>query len=386
VLDVIVPFIEAPVLEEGKDDAYSQPTISTESGSVFEHCVRAIDRSLGVGEHGLPRMGSGDWNDGMNTVGNQGKGESVWVGWFLIKTLSDFTPLCDSRGETKRGAKYVKHIKDLKTALEKSAWDGNWFRRAYFDDRTPLGSAENEECKIDSIAQSWGIISGGAKTQQATRAMASVDEHLIRRGDGLVLLFTPPFDKSPLNPGYIKGYLPGVRENGGQYTHAAIWTLIAFAKLGDGDKAGELFSLLNPINHAFTRSGLHRYKVEPYVVAGDVYNEPKHIGRGGWTWYTGAASWMYRAALESMFGFHLRGEALKIEPCIPRSWRDFEIDYRRANTLYKIRVENPKSVSSGVREIRLDGELLSSNEIPLIADGQTHQVLVVLGESGNEHS
>ena len=381
VLDEVVAFIEAPTLVEGQDDAYTQPTISQESATIFEHCARSIDRSLAVGSHGLPLMGSGDWNDGMSNVGNGGKGESVWVGWFLIKTLTDFAPFCGERGEKIRAETYLKHIKDLKIALETNAWDGNWFRRAYFDDGTPLGSAENEECKIDSIAQSWSIISGGAKTQQAPRAMASVDEYLIRRGDGIVLLFTPPFDKSSLNPGYIKGYLPGIRENGGQYTHGAVWTIIAFAMLGDGDKVGELFALLNPINHASTRAGLHKYKVEPYVVAGDVYYEPKHIGRGGWTWYTGSASWMYRAAIESMLGFHLRGETLRIEPCIPRSWRDFEIDYRRANTLYQIRVENPSGVSRGVAEVRLDGDLLPSNEIPLSIDGQTHQVLVVLGET-----
>ncbi len=381
VLDELVAFVEAPLLVEGQDESYTQPTTSVQTASLFEHCARSIDRSLAIGAHGLPLMGSGDWNDGMSSVGNDGHGESVWVGWFLIDTLTEFMPLCDERGETNREAVYLKHIKDLKTALETNAWDGNWFRRAYFDDGTPLGSAENEECKIDSIAQSWSVISGGATLQQATRAMASVDEYLIRRGDGLVLLFTPPFDKSSLSPGYIKGYLPGVRENGGQYTHAAIWTMIAFAMLGDGDKAGELFALLNPINHASTRAGLHKYKVEPYVVAGDVYNEPRHIGRGGWTWYTGAASWMYRAALESMLGFHLRGETLKIEPCIPRSWRNFEIDYRRGSTLFKIRVENPSGFCRGITEVKLDGELLPSNEIPIRDDGQMHEVLVVMGET-----
>jgi len=268
----------------------------------------------------------------------------------------------------------------LKAALEENAWDGDWFRRAYFDDGTPLGSTENEECRIDSIAHSWSVISGGANPQKAARAMASVDEYLIRRGDGIVLLFTPPFDKSALEPGYIKGYVPGVRENGGQYTHAALWTLIAFAMLGDGDKAGELFALLNPINHASTRAGLHKYKVEPYVAAGDVYAEFTHVGRGGWTWYTGSAGWMYRAALESMLGFHLQGETLKIEPCIPRSWREFEINFRRGKTLFQIKVENPLSVCRGVAEVLLDGKPLASGEIPLTDDGLTHQVRVTLGE------
>jgi len=379
-LDEIVPFIDAPLLIEGESDSYTQPEISSESASVFEHCARAFDKSLAVGANGLPLMGSGDWNDGMNFVGQEGKGESVWVGWFLISTLTDFMPFCRRHNETEREKRYLKHVDDLKTALEENAWDGNWFRRAYFDDGTPLGSAANEECRIDSIAQTWSVISGGGNLMQATRAMASLDEYLIRRGDGIVLLFTPPFDDGPLNPGYIKGYIPGVRENGGQYTHAAVWTIIAYAMLGDGDKVGELFALLNPVNHAGTRAGLHKYKVEPYVAAGDVYNEANHIGRGGWTWYTGSAGWMYRATLESMLGFHLKGDTLKIDPCIPRSWRDFEIDYRRGDTLYRIKVENPSGVCRGVAEVMLDGDVLPSNEIPLAVDGRTHQVSVVLGE------
>ncbi len=380
VLDEIVPFIEAPILAEGEDDSYTQPTISTETASIYEHCTRAIDKSLAVGAHGLPLMGSGDWNDGMSSVGNLGKGESVWVGWFLLNTLADFAPFCAERKEKKREKKYRTHIEKLKVALDENAWDGDWFRRAYFDDGTLLGSAENEECRIDSIAQSWSVISGGANPQKAARAMASVDEYLIRRGDGIVLLFTPPFDKSALEPGYIKGYIPGVRENGGQYTHAALWTLIAFTMLGDGDKAGELFALLNPINHASTRAGLHKYKVEPYVAAGDVYGEKTHVGRGGWTWYTGSAGWMYRAALESMLGFNLNGETLLIEPCIPRGWREFEINYRRGKTLYRIKVENPLSVCRGVVEVLLDDKPLPSGEIPLTDDGMTHLVRVTLGE------
>lgn len=384
VLDEIVPFIEAPLLTEGQSDSYTQPSISAESANIFEHCIRSIEHSLAVGIHGLPFIGTGDWNDGMNTVGSEGKGESVWLGWFLIKTLSDFVPFCSERNERRRASRYLKHIELLKKALEKHGWDGNWFRRAYFDDGTPLGSAENDECKIDSIAQSWSVISGGANPHQATRAMASVDEYLIRRGDGIVLLFTPPFDNGSLKPGYIKGYLPGVRENGAQYTHAAIWVAIAYAMLGDGDKVGELFSLLNPINHASTRAGLHKYKVEPYVAAGDVYNEQKHTGRGGWTWYTGSAGWMYHAALESMLGFRLTHETLKIEPCIPGSWLNFEIDYRSGKTLYQIRVKNPMGICRGVSEVSLDGKLLPSNEIPLTFDGQSHQVIVVMGESASQ--
>ncbi len=380
VLDVDVPFLEAPLLGPDEHETYLQPTVSNESGSVFEHCVRALNRSLPVGEHGLPLMGAGDWNDGMNRVGYLGKGESVWLGWFLYTTLEGFAPFCDQKEQPELAQRYRAHMTQLKKALNQNAWDGDWYRRAYFDDGTPLGSAQNDECRIDSIAQSWGVISGAAEPHLAVRAMAAVDEYLIRRGDGLVLLFTPPFDKGKLNPGYIKGYAPGVRENGGQYTHGAIWTMIAFALLGDGDRSGELFSLLNPINHASTRAGLHKYKVEPYVAAGDVYAVPPHTGRGGWTWYTGSAGWMYRAGLESILGFQLRGDRLRIEPCIPRWWREFEMIYRRGDTTWRIAVENPKAVSRGVASIELDGRNVSGGEIQLTSDRGMHIVRVVLGE------
>ncbi|MGH9897936.1 MAG: GH36-type glycosyl hydrolase domain-containing protein, partial [Pyrinomonadaceae bacterium] len=332
ILDERVPFLDAPLLTEGQDESYMQPTVSNETATIFEHCARTLDRSLGVGVHGLPLMGSGDWNDGMNRVGNAGKGESVWVGWFLYATLDNFTPFCEARGEQQRAQLFRQHMIDLHKALEEKAWDGDWYTRAYFDDGTPLGSAQNEECRIDSIAQSWGVISGAAEHQRGVRAMISVEEYLIRRGDGLVLLFMPPFNQSALDPGYIKGYVPGVRENGGQYTHAAIWAIIAYTLLGDGDRAGELFALLNPINHASTRTGFHKYKVEPYVVAADVYALWPHTGRGGWTWYTGSASWMYRAGLESILGFQLRAGRLHIDPCIPRNWREYVINYRHRTT------------------------------------------------------
>jgi len=325
-------------------------------------------------------MGSGDWNDGMNRVGHLGKGESVWVGWFLHTVLGAFAPFCDRRQDAARASQYREHLEQLKKALEEHGWDGDWYRRAYFDDGTPLGSAQNEECRIDSIAQSWAVISGAAEHHRAVRAMNAVDEYLVRRGDGLVILFTPPFDRGNLDPGYIKGYVPGVRENGGQYTHGAIWTMIAFALLGDGDRAGELFSLLNPINHASTRAGLHKYKVEPYVAAGDVYALPPHTGRGGWTWYTGSAGWMYRAGVESILGFKLHANRLRLDPCIPKWWRDYEIVYRHGRTSYHIKVENPIAVSRGVAIVELDGQQLDEGEIPLTDDGRTHNVRVVLGE------
>src|ERR1700752_179614 len=296
-----------------------------------------------------------------------------------------FTPHAEARkGSKQRAQRYREHFDKLKKALEEKGWDGDWYRRAYFDDGTPLGSARNEECRIDSIAQSWSVISGASDPYRMGRAMAALEEYLTRRGDGLVILFTPPFDKGNLDPGYIKGYVPGVRENGGQYTHAAIWTLIAYSMLGDGERAGELFALLNPINHSSTRAGLHKYKVEPYVAVGDVYAVPPHNGRGGWTWYTGSAGWMYRAGLESILGFKLQGETLRIDPCIPRFWREFEITYRRGQATYRIKVENPRALSKGIKTLEVDGASISGLSFKLLDDGQTHSVRVVMGEQPAE--
>lgn len=380
VLDETVPFLDGPVLQAGENESYFLPGVSHEHGSLYEHCARALDLSLAVGSHGLPLFGSGDWNDGMNRVGDAGRGESIWLGWFLHTALSSFAQYADARGEQTRAATWRHHATELRESLEREGWDGNWYRRGYFDGAAPLGSASSLECRIDSIAQSWGVISGAANPVRAALAMAAVDEYLVRRGDGLVLLFTPPFDKTQLDPGYIKGYPPGIRENGGQYTHAAVWSVIAFAMLGDGDKAGELFSILNPINHSNTRAGIHRYKVEPYVACADVYSMPPHSGRGGWTWYTGSAGWMYRAGLESILGFHMRGTTLLIDPCIPKAWRGFEIVFRYRSTRYEIAVDNPRNVDRGVSEMTLDGNALAGGgELPLVDDGAAHQVRVVLG-------
>jgi cyclic beta-1,2-glucan synthetase len=357
-----------------------EPSISSETGNIYDHCVRAIEHSLAVGQHGLPLMGSGDWNDGMNRVGQGGKGESVWLGWFLYTTLAGFIPIVESRNDKERSERYRRHMERLQKALEEKGWDGDWYRRAYFDDGSPLGSAQNEECRIDSIAQSWAVISGASDHYRMTRAMAAVEEYLIRRGDGLVILFTPPFDKGRLDPGYIKGYVPGVRENGGQYTHAALWTLIAFSMLGDGERAGELFSLLNPINHSSTRAGLHKYKVEPYVAVGDVYAVPPHTGRGGWTWYTGSAGWMYRAGLESILGFKLKGDKLTLDPCVPRWWREFAITYRRGRSIYAIKVENPLGLNKGIVSLEVDGVTQEGLDIALTDDQKQHNIKIVMGE------
>jgi len=382
-LDEEVPFVEGPPVPEGSDDSYYAPTDSRQRGTLFEHCARALDLRLAVGSHGLPLIGTGDWNDGMNRVGRGGKGESVWLGWFLHSLLWEFARIADERGEGERAERWRRHVAALKTALEEHGWDGDWYRRGYFDDGTPLGSASNAECRIDSIAQSWAVLSGAADKQRAARAMAAVQEYLVRPGDGLVLLFTPPFDRSSLDPGYIKGYLPGVRENGGQYTHAAIWCVLAFAALGEGDKAGWLFSVLNPINHASTRAGIQRYKVEPYVAAADIYAEANHIGRGGWTWYTGSAGWMYRAGVQWILGIRLRGTTLSIDPAIPRAWPGYEITFRYHSAHYTVNVENPHGATRGVSRAELDGADLpvapnGVADVPLVKDG-LHQIRIVLG-------
>ena len=381
ILDETVPFLDGPELHAGEVESFFLPTVSAHRGTVFEHCALALDQSLAVGVHGIPLFGSGDWNDGMNRVGEGGKGESIWLGWFLYTTLQAFAPLADIRRDDAHAATWRSHATALAGSLEQEGWDGNWYRRGYFDDGTPLGSADNIECRIDSIAQSWSVISGAASPDRGAAAMAAVDQYLVKREDGLVLLFTPPFDHTPLDPGYIKGYPPGLRENGGQYTHGALWSVVAFAMLGDGNKAGELFSMLNPINHANTRAGIHRYKVEPYVVCADVYSMPPHVGRGGWTWYTGSAGWMYRAGLEWILGFRLRGKTLLIDPCIPSKWPGFEIVYRYGSTRYEIAVENPRSVSRGVSSVELDGEALEQRpaQIALADDNVAHRVRIVLG-------
>ncbi len=382
VLDEALPFLDGPPIPDGQEDAYFEPANSKQSASLFEHCARALDRSLATGAHGLPLIGSGDWNDGMNRVGHAGRGESVWLAWFLYDTLMRFAPVARARGEALRADRWVRHAEALKDATEAQAWDGAWYRRAYFDDGTPLGTAAAAECRIDSLAQSWSAISGAADSGRALRAMQSVNEYLVRPGDDLILLFTPPFDRTALDPGYIKGYLPGLRENGGQYTHAAVWCAVAWAALGDGDRAGEVLEMLNPLHHASTRTGVHAYKVEPYVMAADIYGEPPHVRRGGWTWYTGAAGWMYRAGTEWLLGIRKSAHGLTIDPCIPRHWRSFEVSYLHGGARYEIRVDNAAGVSRGVARIELDGRVLQAPLVALDDDGQTHRVEVTLGEPG----
>ena len=377
-LDESVPFLEGRVLAPDEHEAYERPSVSKQTASLYEHCVRAIALNLSVGEHGLPFMGTGDWNDGMNLVGAGGKGESVWLGWFLLSILRPFADVAAGRGEQDRAEVYRRHATELEKALE-LAWDGEWYRRAYFDDGTPLGSKENAECRIDAIAQSWSVLGGGSDPARARQAMESAEKHLVKRDDRMILLLTPPFDTMTPSPGYIQGYVPGVRENGGQYTHAALWTVMAFAQLGDGDRAVELFSMLNPLTHTRNADEIGRYRAEPYVVAADVYSQPPHTGRGGWTWYTGSAGWMYRVGLESILGLTRRNGGLHIDPCIPKTWPRYEMVFKPGRSEYRIVVENPNGVNRGVVRLELDGVDHTGRDIPIVDDGAVRQVRVVLG-------
>jgi cellobiose phosphorylase len=383
VLDESVHFIEGRELNPEEEAYYDQPQRSTEAASLYEHCVRAIKHGLRFGEHQLPLMGCGDWNDGMNLVGHAGKGESVWLAWFLYHNLQQFADLARARHDTDLVDICTEQAALLLNNIEANAWDGDWYRRAYFDDGTPLGSSDNEECQIDSISQSWAVISGGGDPVRARQAMAAVDERLVRRDAQLIQLLDPPFDKSSLEPGYIKGYVPGVRENGGQYTHAAIWTTMALAMLGDTERVWEMFAMLNPVHHGSEPEQIERYKVEPYVMCADIYGAAPHTGRGGWTWYTGAAGWMYRLTVETLLGLQLEVDHLRIAPCIPDHWDSYKIHYRFRETVYHITIRRVAEKSSRVSGVRLDGVVIDVKDgagwIPLGDDRQEHNVEVELG-------
>jgi len=381
VLDESIPFLKGAPLEPGEAERYKQYAPTTETYTLYEHCRRALEKGTTAGAHGLPLMGSGDWNDGMNRVGIEGRGESVWLGWFLCATLTRFAGLCERRSDQAQAATYRQRADELGQAMEANAWDGAWYRRAYYDDGTPLGSAANKDCQIDSIAQSWAILSGASDPGRAAQAMESVADRLVHPSDQLVLLLAPPFDQTPRDPGYIKGYPPGIRENGAQYTHAALWAVWAFAELGQGDRAEALFRLLNPIYHSDTPKKATRYGVEPYVIAADVYSASAHRGRGGWTWYTGASGWMYRVGLEAILGIRRMGNTLQIDPCIPKTWSSYQVTYRMGETTLQICVENPAGVNRGVKQIKLDGNVLNDNKIPLLDDGGRHRVHVLMGAS-----
>jgi cyclic beta-1,2-glucan synthetase len=375
VLEEVVPFLSMRQLGPDEHELYDQPQVSDERATVYEHCLRALRKACTQGAHGLPLIGIGDWNDGMSRVGIEGRGESVWLGWFLAATLRGFADHAEKRDALDASALRSQAIAYV-AAVEQSGWDGEWYRRAYFDDGTPLGSAQSEECRIDSIAQSWSVISGAGDPARQALAMQSLNQHLVREDARLLMLLTPPFDHMEHDPGYIKGYLPGVRENGAQYTHAALWAVLATAMRGDADRAFELYQMINPLTHTRTADDVATYKVEPYVIAADVYTASGHLGRGGWTWYTGSASWMYRVGLEAILGFMKRGDTLVIDPCVPGEWSEYTIDYRHGESLYEITVTEPGAVFRNGGEVMLDGAALENPVIPLVDDGQRHQVVV----------
>ena len=384
VLDEPIAFIDGPQLNGHEHEVYFLPHVSDQQGSLFEHCARAIDRSLETGVHGLALFKGGDWNDGMNRVGIEGRGESIWLSWFVISCIQGLLPHADARGETQRAALWRQHVENLRAAIEAHGWDGGWYRRGYFDDGTPLGSASSDECQIDSIAQSWSVLSRAGDPVRSRDAMTAVQDRLIDTETQLALLFTPPFDTTKHDPGYIKGYPPGMRENGGQYTHAAAWCVIALAELGDGDGAGALLSLINPINLSASRASSRRYRLEPYVVAADVYSAGANRGRGGWSWYTGAAGWIYRAALEHVLGVRKEGETLIISPSIPSHWPGFEVTYVHAGTSYHIMVANPAGVSRGLLAATINGAPLAIRDgtaitISLAATGAPQAIFVTMG-------
>ena len=387
ILEEVVPFLHSEPLAEGEHERYEPTQISTRSGTIFEHCLQAIDRAIQhFGEHKLPLIGIGDWNDGMSCVGAEGRGESVWLGWFLSDVLNRFADLCRQRGWLERAGHYRDVCKQLAASLDEHGWDGQWYRRAFTDAGQWLGSIYSEECRIDAIAQSWSVISGFAPKEKALQAMQSFDRELVDRDLAVARLLTPPFDHTDPSPGYIQGYPPGIRENGAQYTHGVIWSIIAWCGLGNGDKAYELFQLLNPLNHTRTPGEVRQYAGEPYVMAADVYTAEPHQGRAGWTWYTGAAGWMYQAGVEWILGLHRRGNRLFIRPCIPSEWPEFSVSYRFGNTCYHITVKNPSHKSGGVAGFQIDGKDVALSEqsvkdgpyVKLHDDGQGHQVILIM--------
>ena len=359
-LEEETPYVVGEILKDGEEERYDKYLESEKRESIYKHCIRAIEKSFNFGENGLPKIGTGDWNDGFSTVGNKGKGESVWLGFFLYKILDGFIEVCKRRVEEGKEEvniieKFEKIKLDLKRALNTKGWDGRWFKRAFMDDGSALGSMENEECRIDSIAQSWSIISNAGDNDKKYISMESLENHLIDKENGIIKLLDPPFEKGKLEPGYIKAYLPGVRENGGQYTHAACWVIIAQTMLGFGDKALELYRMINPIEHSRTKDTCNKYKVEPYSMPADIYGASNLAGRGGWTLYTGSASWYYDAGIEYILGLKIENGVMKFEPCIPKDWKEYLIRYKWGKSIYNIKIKNPNQKNTGVEKVFLNG-------------------------------
>jgi cellobiose phosphorylase len=379
VLDKPVKFLEGRQVNPDEEGYYDLPHVSEESAPLYEHCVRAIRRGLRYGAHGLPLMGCGDWNDGMNLVGAKGRGESVWLAFFQVEVLRQFARVARLRKDEIFARFCEEQVATLRHRVNLEGWDGEWYRRAYFDDGEPLGSRTNQECRIDALPQSWSVLSGAGEPERARQAMDAVYDHLVRHKEKLVQLFDPPFDRAIPNPGYIQGYLPGVRENGGQYTHAAVWSVMAFAAMGDAKRAWELMALINPVNHGRTQEEIDVYQVEPYVVAADVYRVPPHAGRGGWTWYTGSAGWMYRLILESLLGLRLEVDRLRFEPCLPADWPEVTIHYRYRETLHHI-VFRRAGPGQTIRRVVVDGRENPDGILPLVDDHVVHHVEVELGD------
>jgi cyclic beta-1,2-glucan synthetase len=379
ILSEEIPFLTGEPLEPDAVERYARFEAGAHRATLYAHCLAAIDRGRTAGTHGLPLFGSGDWNDGMNRVGAGGRGESVWLGWFLYATLVRFARVAGRRGDSVRAETLRRQAEALGGAIEAAAWDGAWYRRGYYDDGTPLGSAGSAECRIDSVAQSWAVLSSAADKSRATAAMQAVLRRLVREPEGLIRLLAPPFAETTEDPGYVRGYPPGVRENGGQYTHAAIWVLWALVEQGDIDRGVGLFQRLLPVRHALTAEAVARYRVEPYVLASDVYAAPPWTGRGGWTWYTGAAAWAYRLGLEQILGLHPSEGGWRVEPRVPAAWSAFEVVLREGDTITRVRVENPRRVNSGVVRLLLDGEPLEPPILPRLRDGRVHEVRVTMG-------
>ena len=359
-LEEETPYVVGEILKDEEEERYDKYFESEEKESIYRHCIRAIEKSFNFGENGLPKIGTGDWNDGFSTVGNKGKGESVWLGFFLYKILDGFIEVCKKRVEEGKEEaniieKFVKIKLELKKALNTKGWDGRWFKRAFMDDGSALGSMENEECRIDSIAQSWSIISNAGDNDKKYISMESLENHLIDKENGIIKLLDPPFEKGKLEPGYIKAYLPGVRENGGQYTHAACWVIIAQTMLGFGDKALELYRMINPIEHSRTKDACNKYKVEPYSMPADIYGASNLAGRGGWTLYTGSASWYYDAGIEYILGLKIENGVMKFEPCIPKDWKEYLIRYKWGKSIYNVKIKNPNQKNTGVEKVFLNG-------------------------------